>query len=427
MPISTARVVLFVVVLLLTIVALVGISVTTGAADVTADDAYSSILRKFFPDRFESEYIFIWDDVPGSDSDRLLNYLMNEYGIGWAEGAEIHKSGDGRTIEISNGENSARITLDEINSGKAWLKIEGGKSDNLEVREKNGEMRIHESTWLVDVCVWNLRLPRTLLGILAGIALGTAGAIMQWALKNPLASPYTLGISSVAACGASVVIIFGGASIGGGTFVILGAAGISALIATAIILYISSRRWATPIRVVLVGIAMIVLSGALTLQFRQFGESENVKEAVFWMVGDLNRASWDVLAYMADTLVFCVILLILLIYLASLFGVADKRIRTYAMIVASLMVATTVCFTGTIAFIGLLAPHICRLVVGDDYRFLILVSGLVGAVLLLVSDLVARMIMAPFILPVGKVTAVIGVPFLVYLIVREWLRDVEVT
>ena len=419
MSVSTARVVLFVVVLLLTIVALVGISVAAGAADVTVDDAYSSILRKLFPDRFESEYIFTWGDVPGSDGEKLLKYLINEYGISWAEGAEIHKSGDGRTITIADGKNSARITLDEINSGKAWLTIEGGRSENLEVKEKNGEMRIHKSTWLVDVCVWNLRIPRIFLGILAGISLGTAGAIMQWALKNPLASPYTLGISHVVAFGTSIAILFGGASIVGGAFVIFGAAGISALIATAIILYISSRRWATPERVVLIGIVMTILLCALTTILQYFGEAEAVKEAVFWMVGDLNRASWDVLAYMAITIVLCAVLLILLIFLPSLFGVDEGRIRTCAMVVASLLVATTVCFTGTIAFIGLLAPHICRLVVGDCHRFVILVSGLVGAVLLLGLDLVARTVISPVILPVGVLATLMGAPLLVYLIVRE--------
>ena len=422
----TWRMVLVVLFLLLAIIALVGVSVSTGSADLTVGDAYSSILRKTFPDHFESTYIFTWDDVPGSNSERLLNYLRAEYGIDWAEGAEIHKSGDGRTIEISNGENSARITLDEVDSGKAWLKIAGGKNDNLEVKEKNGEMRIHESTWLADICVWNIRLPRIFLAILAGICLGLAGGIMQWALKNPLASPYTLGISSVAACGTSFVIIFGGASIVG-KFAIIGVAFIFTLIATAIILYISSRRWATPKRVVLLGIVMIVLSSAMTAQFRQFGAAENVKEAVFWMVGDLNRASWDILAYMADMLVFCVILLLLLLFMPSLFDVADKRIRTSAMVVASLLVATTVCFTGTIGFIGLLAPHICRPVIGDYHRFVIPVSGLVGAVLLLGLDLVARTVISPFILPVGKVTAVMGVPFLVYLLLRKGIREVGVT
>jgi iron complex transport system permease protein len=151
--------------------------------------------------------------------------------------------------------------------------------------------------------------------------------------------------------------------------VILGAAGISALIATAIILYISSRRWATPERVVLIGIVMTIFFGALTTILMYFGEAEAVKEVVFGMVCGLGLASWDALAYMAGTIVLCAILLILLIFMPSLFGVNERRIRTYAMVVASLLTAITVCFTGTIIFIGLLAPHICRMVIGDNgYR-----------------------------------------------------------
>ena len=169
---STRRVVLFVLFLLLTIVALVGVSVSTGHLDLTVGDAYSAILHKFFPDRYEPN-------------------------------------------------------------------------------------------WLAEVVVWNLRLPRILLGILAGISLGTAGAIMQWALKNPLASPYTLGISSGAASGASLAIL-AGAGIVGGKYLIVGAAFVSALIATVIILYISSRRWATPVRVVIIGIMMSICFGTVT-------------------------------------------------------------------------------------------------------------------------------------------------------------------
>jgi iron complex transport system permease protein len=247
---------------------------------------------------------------------------------------------------------------------------------------------------------------------------------MQWALKNPLVSPYTLGISHTAAFGTSVAIIIGGASIKGGAFMILGTAAIFALIATAIILHISSRRWATPIRVVLMGIVMMVLSIAIKTKLMYFGEAEAVKEAVFWMVGDLNRASWPVLAYMAGTIVLCAILLILVIFILSLFGVDERRIRTYAMVVASLLVAITVSFTGTIGFIGLLAPHICRLFIGDDHRFVIPISGLVGAVLLLGLDLLARTVFSPVIIPVGWLTTLMGVPFLVYLIVREGRKSV---
>ena len=425
MSVPPGKIALFVLFLLLTIVALVGISASTGAADLTVDDAYSSILRKPFPDQFESKYLFTWDDVPGSDSERLLHYLSAEYGIDWAEGTVISKSKDGRTITIADGENSARITLDDKDRGKAKLRIEGGKGDNLEVKEKNGEIRIHESTWLVDVCVWYLRIPRILMAILAGISLGAAGAIMQWALKNPLASPYTLGISSGAGFGASLAIL-AGAGIVGGKYLIVWAAGISALTATAIILYISSRRWATPKRVVLIGIVIVILYTLMTRLLRHSGDAD-LKEAVFWMVGNLGRASWDVLAYMAGTIVLCAILLLLPIVLPPLFGADERRIRTYALVVASLLTASTVCFTGVIGFIGLLAPHICRLVIGDDHRFVILVSGLVGAVLLLGSDLVARTVISPVILPVGWVTAVMGVPFLIYLLLRKGIREVEVT
>ncbi len=285
----------------------------------------------------------------------------------------------------------------------------------------------YEPSWLAEVVVWNLRMPRILMGILAGISLGTAGAIMQWALKNPLASPYTLGISSVATWGALAVILFGGASIRGGAFVIVGGAVISALIATAIILYISRRRWATPVRVVVIGIVVVILSRPMTTILMYFGDAEAVKEAVFWTVGDLNRASGDVLVYMSGTIILCAALLLLLIVLPSFFGADERRTRTYAMVVASLLVATTVCFTGTIGFIGLLAPHICRLVIGDYHRFVIPVSGLVGAILLLGSDMVARTIISPVILPVGVFATLMGVPLLAYLIVREWRKEVGST
>ncbi len=312
MSVSTARVVLFVLVLLLTIVALAGSSIVIGGSlEVTADDAYSAILHKFFPDHYEPNLI--------TDA---------------------------------------------------------------------------------ELVIWNLRMPRIVMGILAGISLGAAGAVMQWALKNLFASPYTLGISSVAACGTLVAILFGGASIGRGAFVILGAAGISALVATAIILYITSRRWATPERVVLIGIVLVILSSPAIMILTYFGAAMPVNETLLWTAGNLNRASWDVLAYMAGTIVLCAILLLLPIVLPPLFGADERRTRTYAMVVASLLTASTVCFTGAIGFIGLLAPHICRRVIGDYNRFVILVSGLVGAVLLLGSDLVARTVISPIVLPV---------------------------
>ncbi|MEA1866155.1 MAG: iron chelate uptake ABC transporter family permease subunit, partial [Euryarchaeota archaeon] len=182
------RKILFIFFFIALIVGITGVSTSLGSADLSVWDAYSSILRKPFPNTFESEYLFTWDDVPGSDNEKLLLYLSEEYGIGWAEGAEISKSDDGMIVTIVNGENSATIRLDEDDATKAELKIAGVKGETtLEVKERNEDMRIHESTWLADVCVWNLRLPRIFLGIIAGIGLGLAGAVMQAILRNPLA------------------------------------------------------------------------------------------------------------------------------------------------------------------------------------------------------------------------------------------------
>ncbi|MEA1865831.1 MAG: iron ABC transporter permease, partial [Euryarchaeota archaeon] len=373
------RKILFIFLFTALIVGITGVSTSLGSADLSVWDAYSSILRKPFPNTFESKYIFTWDDVPGSDSEKLLPYLGEGCGIGWAEGAEISKSDDGRIITIVNGENSATITLDSDDATKAELKIVGVKGDTaLKVKEKNGELRIHEATWLADVCVWNLRLPRIFLGILAGIGLGLAGAVMQAILRNPLASPYTLGISSGAGFGASLAIL-SGAGLVGGKYLIIGNAFVFALLVSFIILGLSSRKGATPETMILAGIAMMYLFGAMTTILQYFGEAEAVKEAVFWMVGDLNRSSWPVVTIILGMLLCCAPLLMMRSWDLNVMGAGDetakslgvnvKRTRIIAMVVSTLLVATIVCFTGTIGFIGLVAPHMTRLAIGGDNKY----------------------------------------------------------
>jgi iron complex transport system permease protein len=423
------RKVFFVFLFIALIVGITGVSTSLGSADLSVWDAYSSIIRKPLPNLFESEHIFTLDDVPGSDNERLKQYLMDEYGIVWVQSAEITKSNDGRTISIVDGENSATITLDEDDATKAELKIAGVKGETtLEVKEKNGELRIHESTWLADVCIWNLRLPRIFLGIIAGIGLGLAGAVMQAILRNPLASPYTLGISSGAGFGASLAIL-AGAGIVGGKYLIIGNAFVFALLVSFIILALSSRKGSTPETMILAGIAMMYLFGAMTTILQYFGEAEAVKEAVFWMVGDLNRASWPVVTIILGTLACCAPLLMMKSWDLNVMGAGDetakslgvnvKRTRVITMVVSTLLVATIVCFTGTIGFIGLVAPHMTRLAIGGDNRYVLPISGLLGAVILISADLVARTIMAPVILPVGAVTAFMGAPLFLYLIMRR--------
>jgi len=279
-----------------------------------------------------------------------------------------------------------------------------------------------------EIVVWGLRIPRILLGILAGMGLGVAGCVMQAILRNPLASPYTLGISSGAGFGASLAIL-AGAGIVGGKYLIIGNAFVFALLVSFIILGLSSRKGATPETMILAGIAMMYLFGAMTTILQYFGEAEAVKEAVFWMVGDLDRSSWPKLTIITGALACCVPLLMMKSWDMNVMGAGDEtatslgvnvaRTRIVAMLVSTVVVACIVSFTGTIGFIGLVAPHITRMAIGGDNRYVLPVSGLIGAVLLISADIVARTIIAPVILPVGAVTAFMGAPLFLYMIMRR--------
>jgi iron complex transport system permease protein len=285
-----------------------------------------------------------------------------------------------------------------------------------------------EPGWLADVCIWNLRLPRIFMGIVAGFGLGIAGCVTQAILKNPLASPYTLGISSGAGFGASLAILTG-AGIFGGDYLVIGNAFLFALLCSFIILGLSNRKGATPETMILAGIAMMYLFAAMTTILQYFGEAEAVKEAVFWTVGDLDRASWPRVTIITGALA-CFFPLLMFKSLdlnlmaagdetAASLGVNVKRTRIILMAVTTLLVACIVCFTGTIGFIGLVAPHLARIVIGGDNRFVLPVSGLFGTLLLISADLVARRVLAPIILPVGAITAFMGAPLFLYMIMKR--------
>jgi len=284
------------------------------------------------------------------------------------------------------------------------------------------------TSWLAETTVWNLRLPRIALGIVTGIGLGIAGCIMQGILKNPLASPYTLGISAGATFGASLAII-GGAGLVGGEYLIIGNAFIFSLMVSFIIIGFAARRGATPETMVLVGIAILYIFSAGTTLLQYFGEEQAVVQSVFWAVGSLDRASWSKVLISASVIALSIPLLIMkswdLNLLASgddsarSLGVNVNRIRIYTMTIISLMVSSIVCFTGTIGFIGLVAPHITRLVIGTDYRYLIPASGIVGAILVVGSDIISRNLIPPIIIPVGVITAFMGGPLFLYLIMKR--------
>ncbi len=284
------------------------------------------------------------------------------------------------------------------------------------------------TNWLAETCVWDLRLPRICLGILAGFSLGMAGAVMQGVLRNPLASPYTLGISAGAGFGATFAIIVGSGFIRG-EYLIIGNAFIFALMCSFIILAFAGRNGATSEQLILVGIAILYIFSAATIIIQYFGEEEAVAAAVFWMVGSLDRASWTQVSISAIILACSVPLLIIKSWdlnvmaigdeVAKSLGINVKGIRVFTLSIISFMVAGTICFTGTIGFIGLVAPHIARLIIGGDNRFLLLSSGILGAVLLIGADILARNIIPPIVLPVGAITACMGGPLLLYLVQRR--------
>lgn len=290
---------------------------------------------------------------------------------------------------------------------------------------------IVESSWLADVCLWKLRFPRIFMGLFAGIALGTAGAAMQGALKNPLVDPYMLGIASAAGFGAAIAIVFG-TGIFAGKYLIVGNAFFFSLIASAVIIAIAEKKSGSAEAMVLTGVAVMFLFQALTTFTEYFAEAEAVKSAMFWMVGDLGKARWEDFRFVVPITAILVPVLIWKSWDLNIIGAGDesakslginvKKFRILIMVVSSLLVAGVVSFVGAIGFIGLVSPHICRLIIGGDNRFLIPASGLMGAVFLIISDSIARTVLSPAVVPVGVITAFLGVPFFVYLIMyrREY-------
>jgi len=285
-----------------------------------------------------------------------------------------------------------------------------------------------QTTWFADTIVWGLRLHRILMAIVAGMGLAIAGAVMQGILKNPLASPFTLGISSAASFGAALAIILG-AGFAGGEWLIIGNAFIFTLLASFIVYGLAKYKGITPETMILAGIAIMYLFSAMTSFLQYVGRSEQVQEVVFWMMGSLGRSSWDRVWIVSAVIVVCFPYLLFRSWdinainagdeTATSLGVNVERTRIICMMLVSLITASVICFTGTIGFIGLVSPHITRMVIGADHRFLLPSSALAGALLLLGADTIARTVLAPVILPVGIMTAFLGVPFFVYLFLKR--------
>ena len=293
-----------------------------------------------------------------------------------------------------------------------------------------------------DIIIWNIRLPQALAAIVSGAGLAIAGAVMQSILRNPLGSPFTLGISHAAAFGAafSVMILGSGvmssSNVGAVTisnpFLTTAMAFFFCLSAAGVIIGVSKVRGASPETMVLTGVAMgsLFTAGTMLLQF--FADDMQLAAMVFWTFGDVARASWAELGALAVVTNIAAAYFIMNGWsynaldagdeTAKGLGVKVERVRLIGMLVASLVTAVIVAFLGIIGFVGLVCPHIVRRLIGGDQRFLLPATLVVGSILLLVSDTVARLILAPHLLPVSVLTAFMGAPVFIYLIIRGYKR-----
>ena len=307
----------------------------------------------------------------------------------------------------------------QISTGTVWGVLLGKLSPELV-----------ETTWSKgrEAIVWDIRFPRALLAMMVGAGLAIVGASLQAVTRNPLADPHLLGISSGGAFGAILALLHTGLFIGLLTVPLL--AFLGALGATALVLGISRVADATSAdRLVLAGVAVsfIIMAGANILIF--LGDPRATHTVVFWMLGGLGLAQWDQLIYPLIILLACGTWLFSKAgalnamtvgdETASTLGIPVARFRLLIFVAGALITGVMVAFSGIIGFVGLMVPHIVRMLVGGDYLRVLPVSALVGAILLLWADIAARTLMAPEDMPIGIITGLVGGVFFVWVLGRR--------
>jgi iron complex transport system permease protein len=287
--------------------------------------------------------------------------------------------------------------------------------------------------------IWNIRVPRVLTAIVAGAGLAVAGAAMQSILRNPLGSPFTLGISSAAAFGAAIALGFLGAGsmtssaaeasiIINNPYMVTLCAFICSLVATLIVLALAHYKGATAETMILTGVALGSLFTAGTTFIQYFSDQVRIAAIVFWTFGDVGKTGWNELTVITLVTIPAIIYFILNSWnyntlkagdeTAKSLGINVARIRLIGMLVSSLLTAVIVSFIGIIGFIGLVIPHIVRRFIGGNEAYLLPLSVVAGGLLLLAADTVARTIIAPVVLPVGILTSFMGAPLFIYLVIK---------
>lgn len=281
-----------------------------------------------------------------------------------------------------------------------------------------------------DVIIWSIRLPTAVMALLVGASLGIAGAGMQTILDNPLSSPYTLGISAGAGFGASLVVVIGLSSLEFlGEFMVPFGAFVFAGLTSFFIYSINKIKNFSSETMILAGIGMMFLFQALQSLMQYMATPEALQNIVFWTMGSLTKANW-----LSISIVLVVLLVMLPLMMrkswrltalklgdekASGLGVNVENLRVKIFLFISIITAVAVSFVGTIGFIGIVGPHIARMLVGEDQRYFLPLSAVCGMVILSLASIASKMLIPGAMFPIGIVTAIIGVPFFFSLVLTR--------
>jgi len=286
------------------------------------------------------------------------------------------------------------------------------------------------SEWLDDYIIWDVRLPRALFALVAGAGLAVSGAAMQSVMKNPLADPYITGISSGACFGVAVAAVMG-------IFVMDGTlSGVSvfdafifALIPMLAMIFLSPTSKSSPATLILAGVAISYLFNALTTLLLSFTDSETLATIYTWQIGSLTDITWGCLPLSLIITLFGSVTMMFLSKKMNMLSMSDEEakalglnvenLRVVIMVLVSLIVASIVAYAGVIGFVGLISPHIVRMLIDSDNRFVVPASALFGASLLLICDVISRMMSSVGSVPVGVVVSFVGAPIFLYMVIKQ--------
>lgn len=277
--------------------------------------------------------------------------------------------------------------------------------------------------------LWQIRMPQTMMGVIVGACLGIAGLQMQTILANPLASPFTLGFSASAGFGAALAIMYGGWIPLPSFLIIPISAFVMTLVACAIIYVIAVWRGATPEMLVLSGITVLFFFQSLQSLLQFMASPEVLQQIVFWLFGTLLKANWTSVSVSGLILVICLPLVLRDIWNLTAMRLGDanaaslglnlQAMRQRTFIIVALLTSAAVCFVGTIGFVGLIAPHVSRAVIGEDHRYAIPLSAITGSIILISASVLGKMLSPGTAIPVGIITAIAGIPMLMAVILSH--------